>query len=150
MAKVNVISYVGTVSELKENLEQLGIMFPNQTLKAVYEVTGLLKDSSIEDEPFIQAPAVRAKSAHHIYDNECLLCGSVFKKNVIEENFVCPDCRESMMNNLSATTIMDFVHDKAYYMGFTELSKEEKAERDAFLADVEKFIKEHKDYMDKL
>ena len=112
MAKTNVISFVGTVSELKENLEQLGIMFPNQTLKAVYEVTGLLKDSSIEDEPFIQAPAKRAKDASHIYNNECNVCGRIFKKNTIEEDFICPDCMDSLLYNVKADKLLAIVQEK--------------------------------------
>ena len=59
--RTTIISFAGTTKELREQLEQLQILFPNQKMEEIYKVTGLLKDSNIEEEEFIQAPAKKMK-----------------------------------------------------------------------------------------
>ena len=113
--RTTTIVFTGTMKELKENLEQLDILFPKQTLAQIYEVTGLLKDSNVEEEQFIQAPAkVVKKTAKKRRANkaECCICGHEWETTESIESFVCPDCKEGLLYNISIEKYLSILQDR--------------------------------------
>ena len=112
--RTTIISFTGTMKELKEQMEQLDILFPNQTLAQIYEVTGLLKDSNVEEEEFIKAPTKKMKvtAKKLVYKNECCVCGEVWELGKKDDEFICPTCLENLMYNVKADKLLMIVQDK--------------------------------------
>lgn len=123
MRKTTIV-FAGTMKELKENLEQLEILFPKQTLAQIYEVTGLLKDSNMEEEPFIQTPAkvVKKTAKKLVYKNECCVCGEVWELGKKDDEFICPTCLENLMYNVKADKLLMIVQDKIQQENFEGLN----------------------------
>ena len=129
--RTTIISFAGTTKELREQLEQLQILFPNQKMEEIYKVTGLLKDSNIEEEEFIQAPAKKMKvtAKKVVVKCECNVCGEVWgrsPKHTDIDNFICPTCHESLLYNVKATTLIDIIQEKFWY-GLHDIKDEEKS-----------------------
>lgn len=122
--RTTTIVFAGTMKELRENLEQLDILFPKQTLAQIFEVTGLLKDSNVEEEQFIQTPAKKMKvtAKKLVYKNECCVCGDVWELGKKDDEFICPTCLENLMYNVKTDKLLMIVQDKIQHENFEGLN----------------------------